>query len=221
MKTKNYLIIAFSLLILFSAIPSSGYNINLSYTNTNSQNVNYSVYEGNLLLVEGFWTGCIHCQREYPIIKQVYDNYGSQIKMLSLAIWNTAFRSDGDTVDTIKQWVIDYPSSWDVGVDLVGNFKDQYKISATPTLILFSRQGDQLYKWTSGERTYKEITDVLDYYLSFTDVSSSTTPPYTPTTSDNGSVIGNLFGSPIFRVVLFTVLIFLIYFKATGGKPPA
>ena len=216
LKINNILIIGLSLIILLSAVPSSGYGITQSYTNTNSQVVSFSKYEGKLLLVEGFWTGCIHCKNEYPTIKQIYDNYSSRVSLLSLAIW-----PERDNVDTISQWIIDYPSAWDVGVDTSGTFDNTYGITATPTLVLFSKQGTLLYKWTSGETSFDEISSVLDYYLSFTNVDSSSIPPYSANSGDNGSVIGNLFGSPIFMFGFFSVLIFAIYFKAAGGKPPA
>ncbi|OLS28471.1 MAG: Thiol-disulfide oxidoreductase ResA [Candidatus Heimdallarchaeota archaeon LC_2] len=207
---KGYLIIIsiILILVLFSPNPTSA-SISGSYTNLNNEMIPYSIYDGRFLLVEVFSTECGVCIDQHPELVKFYNDFKDSIVMLSLTV------NVKDTIPVLNDFLLDYPSAWTTGIDTGNTFASQYHITATPTMILFDRAGNDLITKV-GFTSYEELASNMNYYLSVSNPISAPTPTYDGGNDDSGSVIGDLFGSPIFSIGFFSVIVIMVYLKMTG-----
>ena len=192
----------------------SAYNIDDQFTLLNGSQVSFSQYEGKLLFVEAFYTGCGYCIDLHPILVNLFESYGSTIQMVSLAIW-----PNRDTLQTLNTFNQEYPIAWDLGLDSDASFKESYGITGTPTSFLFDSNGNQLYVW-NGLNQYAAYADVFDIYIAnpppATNSDGSTQSPITYEKETEGSLIGDLFGNPIFKTMFLVSIGIMVYFKLTG-----
>lgn len=196
-------------IVIFSVAlfnPISGYGIPGSFTTTTGASLNYSNFEGKYVLIEAFSTTCTYCKAFHPTLQTIYDNYGSNITMISVAY------QSHDNMNTLKQWDIDYPSSWITALDY--NFGSMFGVTGTPTTILFDTAGKEIQRWV-GNQPYSAFQPVLDQIA--IGVSSISTSSITNSES-TGSVLGNLFGNQLFQLGLIAVVGIAIFLKASGPK---
>lgn len=163
-------------MILLSTTQASAYGISGSYTDLNGFKIPYSSYEGNILVVEVFQVGCDHCHDHHPNLVELNADYGSQIRILSLA-------SPSDTVEEIQTYLETYPSPWDVGRDTEGFGRSQ-KVTHTPTTIVFKKNGEKYVSWQGpvNASIMGQAIDIVitDPFVSGTTPSDPSDPERTP-----------------------------------------
>lgn len=211
MKLSNINIL-FILSLLILTTNASGYQLNGYYTNLSGDVVDFKVFDGNYVLIEAFEVGCKFCEKQHPILKQIFNDYWEKISILSLAVF-----PDIDSLDDVIANEIDYPTSWRIGLDS-GNFKDDYSIGGTPTLLLFDPEGRVIQRWNELA-DYDELSGAIDAYV----VQDSEIPTETEITdSPQGSIFSDIIENPIVRMTGIILVVGIIYFKfgiSSGSKP--
>ncbi len=207
----------FTVLLVFMAFSGLNrgiaYEINLSYFDLQQNAVSFDKYEGDWLFVEVFSHDCPHCHNQHPDLIKLFDARSSQLQMLSLAI-------SRNTPQEVQAFMQTYPIYWDVGIDAQNSFSSKYGVSGTPTMILFDPLGFPADSWV-GETPYSTLLAEIDSFLSGENTQriSNAKLVGNPPESSN-SLIGSLFGNPIFQAGLTMTLLILIYFRLTGGSKP-
>ncbi len=208
-KKKTYFFTIITSIILLAIVQNANaYNLSGYYLDLNNSPVYYSIYQDSYLLLEAFQTECIHCQNEYPILVDIYNNYHQDIEMLSLSVFSA------DTADDIKNYMQDSPMSWDVGIDS-GYIQQTFSITGTPTIIIFDPDGNSIRKWV-GEVDYATLSTAIESIIKSN--TETTQSQATINNGDQGSMIGDIFASPIFQISTAIVIIIIIYVTFTGNK---
>ena len=199
-----------SLLILTSN--ASGYQLSGYYTNLSGDVVDFNVFDGKYVLIEAFAVGCYYCELQHPILVQIFSDYWEKISILSLAVF-----PDSDSLDDVIANEIEYPTSWRIGVDS-GNFKDDYSIGGTPTLLLFDPEGNVIQRWNELA-DYDELAAAIDTYV----IQDSEIPTETGITdSPQGSILSDIIENPIVRMTGIILVVGFVYYKfgvSSGSKP--
>lgn len=202
----------FFVLILSQFNVSSAYAVSGSYQNLDGTNINYSSYEGQFVFLEGFSTTCHFCWDQHPIIDDLYDAYGTEITFISIAIFRTI-----DTIQTLTDYVVDYPTAWHMGLD-DGNLKDTMGITGTPSMFLLDKAGNVLERFNGFT---EKNTLVYAFEIHVRENTDATQPTSTNSISGNPndeSLISNIVRNPIFQMASIIVIVAVIYVKTTGGK---
>ncbi|MHA2275795.1 MAG: TlpA family protein disulfide reductase, partial [Candidatus Kariarchaeaceae archaeon] len=138
---------------------ADGYLLKGTFTDLNGNEIPYEIFEGRLLLVEGFWTECSAWIQIHPELNKIYQEYQNIVEMVSVAVF------PADTIATVTQFKVDHPTPWGIGIDTDGELAGIFNIQYTPTLLLFNLEGRRLYENT-GYMSYNDIKAVLEAYLS-------------------------------------------------------
>ena len=154
--------------LILKAPAVNGYLLTNSCTNINGETISFSSFEGKLLFVEAFASDCYWCQKEHPELEKLYQEFASEINMVSISI-----KSD-ETVETLTQYIADYPTSWLIGFDDGLQFAREFNIKSTPTMLLFNQEG-QLLSQKVGYTEYAELSSMISQYLSLPNPQPSNT----------------------------------------------
>lgn len=195
-----------TIIALLHAQTISAYNLQGSYLNLDEQQVPYSNFEGKFLLVEAFATWCPHCQDEHEDLEQLWQNYNNSVQILSLSV------ASDDTLATVREFLIEYPTPWSIGLDIDGNFKNNYDISGFPTLLFFNSQGEVL-SCHVGERSFADLSSDVDNIIIDEDAYKKDHD-----TSCELDPFVRFVQSPLFLILAFvglTMIIFLVKKKIT------
>ncbi|OLS26285.1 MAG: Thiol-disulfide oxidoreductase ResA [Candidatus Heimdallarchaeota archaeon LC_2] len=152
---KNHFFTLILVILFFNSSPTKAYSITGLYQDANNVLQPFSKYEGKLLLVEGFATDCPHCQDEHKELDQLWESYDGTINLLSLSV------SSDDTLEKINDYLVKYPTPWDIGRDIEFSFRDKYGIQAFPSLLLFTETGE-IASCHVGERSFADLSSDID-----------------------------------------------------------
>ena len=109
---KYHFLTFLTIIILSQAQMTNAYSLQGSYLNMDEQEVPFTDFEGELLLVEAFATWCSHCQDEHEELDKLWKKYNNSLQILSLSV------ASDDTLTTVRDYLVDYPTSWAVGLDI-------------------------------------------------------------------------------------------------------
>ena len=124
-RTLSLLVIA----LLAGSIESSG----MSFTNLEGEEQQIKV--GKPTIIEIFATWCSACKEQHPILAEVYSSFIDMVTLLSLS------SSDKDSIETIREFLLDFPSNWSYGLDTDKYFWKEYGVPGSPTFLTFSDNG--------------------------------------------------------------------------------
>lgn len=196
-----------TIIILVQSQGVSAYGLQGSYLDMNEQQVPFSNFEGKLLLVEAFATWCSHCQDEHEELGKLWEKYSDSLQILSLSV------ASDDTLTTVRDYLLGYPSNWDVGLDIDDNFKNNYGISGFPALLFFDNQGEVL-SCHLGERSFEDLSSDVEGIIADTDAYVNSHD-----TSCELDPFVQFFQSPFFIILVFlglTLIILLIKKKRSN-----
>ncbi len=93
-----------------------------------------SDYSGDYLVVDLMGVTCPACEKENDELKDIYDNHGDTIKIVSLSV------DLSSTTDMMATYKADHGLEWDHGLD--GGYFTQYlQVRYTPTLVIIDPNG--------------------------------------------------------------------------------
>ncbi|MHA2030506.1 MAG: TlpA family protein disulfide reductase [Candidatus Kariarchaeaceae archaeon] len=199
-------------MLILSSINHSQAGLNGQYQrHPSGQAVDLSTHEGQFLFIEAMSPGCGACKEQHPILDELFQSHGSKMKMLSLAIFAD------DTLASIADFVNDYPTGWEIGLDHNRDFAAQFKLDSTPQMLFFNRDTQLVRKWV-GLTPLDDLVGVINSYIDEgnTIVDTDNTGGQS---GDDNSILGDLFGSPAFLLGMIVIVSLLIYFQMTK-KPP-
>lgn len=204
---KYHFLCLLTVIILVQSQGVSAYGLQGSFLDMNEQQVPFTNFEGKLLLIEAFATWCSHCQDEHEELYKLWEKYNDSLQILSLSV------ASDDTLTTVRDYLLDYPSNWDVGLDIDDNFKNTYGISGFPALLFFGNQGEVL-SCHLGERSFEDLSSDVENIMADTDAymkehdTSCELDPYV-----------QFLQSPLFIILVFlglTLIILLIRKKLSN-----
>ncbi|MCE7736080.1 MAG: TlpA family protein disulfide reductase [Candidatus Heimdallarchaeota archaeon] len=137
--------------------PVSAYGLNITFTNTNNEESNLSIYEDSYLFVDAFASWCDSCRTEMVHLEELYEAVGDQIQMISLSV------DPDDTIDKIKNFKNEFTAPWDFGLDHESQFLHTYPLITYPSTYFFDGEGKILQSWTGITSTSKFLNDMKDY----------------------------------------------------------
>jgi cytochrome oxidase Cu insertion factor (SCO1/SenC/PrrC family) len=112
---------------------------------TQGNSVTLSNWEGEVILVDFMQTTCGACQSNtQSTLVPIHDEFGGQIKMLSVSI------RDADTNSDLVTFKGDYGATWQYALDTSG-VQALYGVTHTPTSYLIDRDGKIVYSHVGTE----------------------------------------------------------------------
>jgi thiol-disulfide isomerase/thioredoxin len=205
------------LIFITSGSHTSAYLISDQYTNLNGDSVSFSIYDGSYLFVDAMATWCPHCQAQHTVLNQVYQEFSSEMNMLTLSV------SSDDSLNDLKNFVADHNNPWDAGLDSDQSFGSSHNVQSYPTMILFTPTGGEITRWV-GETSFSKLQSDLNYIILNSIVETSQIQSSVSigqvggdSSGSGSSIIGNLFGSPIFQAFLVISIILVIYVRSVGS----
>jgi peroxiredoxin len=131
---------------------------NFTVTDSDGITITLSDWEGDVILLDFIQTTCGHCQdNTNDTLVQIYNNYSTQIKMLSISI------RDEDTNQDLENFKLMYGAQWQYALDTDG-VKGKYGVSGTPTGFLIDRNGNIVYSHV-GADDYDTLKSEIDQIL--------------------------------------------------------
>ena len=120
-------------------------------------------YDGDqVTLVEFFQSGCSHCQKQAPVLKEINGNYSSEINMFSIGGYKMG--SNTDSKSNVASFKFQYHNSqWPHLYDPTGDLMRDYKFSSYPSMALI--KNNEIVYHHSGQLTYDQLSAEIDKHL--------------------------------------------------------
>jgi cytochrome c biogenesis protein CcmG/thiol:disulfide interchange protein DsbE len=120
---------------------------------------------GKPTLLEVFATWCPHCQREVPVLNDLYVTYRDRVNVVAVAgspygMDQSAPESQADVVAFVDQFKVQYPVAFDPTLDVA----HKYLGTGFPTVVLIGSDGTVL-AMRDGEIPRADLAKALDATL--------------------------------------------------------
>jgi len=151
----------------------SGDTPEISISLVDNSTLKLSSLRGKVVLLDFFWSQCMHCQQHTPHIVELYNQFSKRgLNIVGLA-------DPRDTKETaqayMKQMKIAYPVGL-TNLEVIAYYIDSHDHSV-PQMVLFGADGKMVRRWIGwGENSKKELSDVLEEQLKKAEAKSSTKP---------------------------------------------
>ncbi len=120
-------------------------------------------YDGDsLTLVEFFQSGCGHCQKQAPVLKEINGNYSDQISMFSIGGYSLGSNTDSKS-DIASFKFQHHNSQWPHLYDPSGDLMRDYKFSSYPSMALI--KNNEIVYQHSGGLTYEQLSSEIEKHL--------------------------------------------------------
>lgn len=111
------------------------------------------VGKGKYVLVDFWASWCGPCRREMPNLKELYNKYGDDLKILGVAVW--------DEPEASERAVKELGLPWEIWVNGQTQPTDKYGILGIPCLILFDPDGNIVDRDHQGEDLKAAVAKAL------------------------------------------------------------
>ena len=113
---------------------------------------------GKPVFLEVFATWCPHCQREVPVIGQLYKQYGSRMAFLGVSgspygMDGSSPESQNDVINFQQSFHVAYPIAYDPTMGVAS----KYLLGGYPTIVIIDKSGKVAYL-NSGEIDAKDLS---------------------------------------------------------------
>lgn len=191
--------------ILTSVSTAQGYALTGSFQNIENENLEYSFFNGNVLLIDATASWCTACDTQLQNLNKVYDSVDSRVTILTLSI------DSNDDIPKVAELKSRFNSKWIFGLDNNLDFIDQYTVAGLPTLFLFSEDGSIFKKW-KGITSPTTILDAINEHFEV---------PFEPafnadSSAEVGSLFEDLFANSLFKMVGLMFVAIFVYLKVTS-----
>ena len=114
------------------------------------------------LIFEFFQSGCGHCKNQAPILRDINENYTTDINMFSIGGYNLG--SNTDSKSNVASFKFQYHNSeWPHLYDPSGDLMRDYGFSSYPSMALI--KNNEIVYQHSGGLSYEQLSAVIDKYL--------------------------------------------------------
>jgi thiol-disulfide isomerase/thioredoxin len=135
------------LLIIFNPFRGVGPNVgdvapDFAIPTCPDGSVQLSSYRGAPVLLELMDVDCVFCKAEAPVLKTVYDTYGSRVHFLSVSLYD--YDGPLDTCSRIADFQANYSAYWLYGRDVNHDVREKYPFApheGTPTTYILDSKG--------------------------------------------------------------------------------
>lgn len=130
--------------------------VDVDLTNDKGEAVKLSDYvgKGKYVLVDFWASWCGPCRAEIPNLANIHKNYGKDVQVIGLNVW--------DKEDKAKQAVIDHKMDWTIVADPAqSNATELYGINGIPQIILFAPDGTIVARDLREGKIEEKIKEVL------------------------------------------------------------
>jgi peroxiredoxin len=125
-------------------------------------NLDSHLAEKKPILLEFMHPWCSHCNNSVATLKEVFNHYGTQLTMVSIAVRNDATAKPIPTWDILDQHIKDWGELWPCLLESPGTqVRDQYGVSGTPTCFLLDTDGRISYIHV-GELDFNALKSEID-----------------------------------------------------------
>lgn len=94
---------------------------------------------GRLVIVDLMATWCGPCETQVEYLKEIYNDYGSAIWILSLTV------DLSETAQMMSDYKENHEAEWRHGLDTNGVFGEYFSVSSIPTLVIIDSEG--YFRW--------------------------------------------------------------------------
>ncbi|RMG38472.1 MAG: hypothetical protein D6732_05310 [Methanobacteriota archaeon] len=205
-KSVEFMVI---LTLLIGSIANvSGYGLSGKYLSEDNSYYSFDKFEGNLFIVDATASWCTGCEIQLTYLKTLKRS-APEIMILSLSV-----DTINDDIKKMQKLKSDNEATWEFGIDIDKNFQNQYEVTGLPSIFLFDETGNLIKKW-GKITTASEIAKAIEEYKGG---ETTIVLAANEETSDNGGILGELFGNPMFQFFAIFTIGVIIYFKLTGNK---
>ncbi|MBS3815371.1 MAG: TlpA family protein disulfide reductase [Hadesarchaea archaeon] len=114
-------------------------------TDTEGNTFSLSDYQGEIVVLDLMGTLCPPCQQEVLHLKEVKENFGNEVKILSISV--AAY----DTNQTLSSFKEEENCDWRFAID-TDNVIKKYNVQAIPKIVIIGKNGN--VKFTHTGLTY-------------------------------------------------------------------
>ena len=127
----------------------------------NGKSVTLSSLKGRPVVVTFWHSSCPHCQREAPVLDQVYQKYrGKGVVFLSV---NVSWDHEAPARKFVEEYRLQFP----VGRDADGRIGDLYDVEATPTTFFIGKDGKLRERQEGAPEDVKAIEAGLEQRINW------------------------------------------------------
>jgi len=144
------LVVVFLSVLLCSGVVHAGLAPGFTFTDIDGNTYSLSSFQGKVVLLDFFATWCGYCLDEIPLLKTVYNTFGSGLVIIS------ASTDPADTNDKLQQYRDNNSIPWIVTGAVPGLFTGLnngglYTAPSIPALFIIDQSGNLMYQndWTA------------------------------------------------------------------------
>ena len=162
MSKKSFVLIAlipFLFLMGCTASPEKTKAPDLILTGLHNETLDTSTLDKPVFYI--FWaTWCPYCKEDLPLIEELYTDYQDQIHFIALNVTHQ------DLVSKVREYIDDNEMQMPVYLDMDGAVSTQFRVSATPTVVVVDQDGYVMENnlgaiGTEGIEAYKTLFEKL------------------------------------------------------------
>ncbi len=151
----------------------SGDTPEISVSLVDNSTLKLSSLRGKVVLLDFFWSQCMHCQQHTPHIVELYNQYSKRgLNIVGLA-------DPRDTKETAQAYAKQMKIAYPVGLtnlEVIAYYIDSHD-HGVPQMVLFGANGKMVRRWIGwGEATQKEVFDTVQEQLKAAETKSGTEP---------------------------------------------
>lgn len=150
---KKQVVLLISLIVIFAAIiftspllegeelDNSMQENDFTLENLEDQEIKLSDYAGKIIILDFMGTDCPTCEDAIPVLKEIKQQYGEEVVILSIAI---------ESKQQLRDFKSQHNANWQFLRDPDGKVFQDYVETYIPTIVIFDKNGEMIYKKEGG-----------------------------------------------------------------------
>lgn len=127
-----------------------------SIEDTNGTTHTHETTAGSPTVVFYMATWCPSCQQMTEEMRQVHDEHGETIDMLSAGV------DPGESEEDLERWKDEHDQPWPHGLDEGAEMQQAHGIESQSSVVVLDPEGHVAEKWGYGEATAEEVGNVIE-----------------------------------------------------------
>jgi len=127
-----------------------------SLEDTNGTTHTHETVAGSPTVIFYMATWCPSCQDMTSEMRQVHEDHGASIDVLSAGV------DPGESDSDLERWKSQYNQSWPHGIDEDAEMQQAHGIESQSSVVVLDDEGVRTEKWGYGEATAEEVSNVIE-----------------------------------------------------------